>query len=381
MNLYKNEALCSGCSACSAVCSRNAISMKADEKGFFIPHIDEALCSNCGLCQNTCPIQNQTKENYRLPVDVYAVINKDEFIRKNSRSGGIFMAIAEWIIGQGGVVYGAGFAEDLAVQHMRAETFDDCKMFQGSKYVQSDVNNTFLNVAEDLKRERYVLYSGTGCQVDGLIHYLSAKRINTDKLFLCDLVCHGNVSPKMYEDYRKWYEKKYNGKMTSFNFRDKSIIGWEHHVESFEIGNKKYMKRGYTELYYSNAAYRSSCYECHYSRKERVGDFTLADCWGAADKLRDMFDNKGISLLLVNSDKANTVINSISDKLNIRKVNLEDFMQPQLKYPIQKSDRYEEFWNMYKTQGFVSVLRDFGKQNIKDDMKRWIKWHLFNNFS
>lgn len=379
MDLYRNEMLCCGCFACESVCPRNAIQMQPDKKGFMVPIIDESTCINCGICLKVCPLQNKCNIGFKEPKAVYAAINKNDLIRQRSRSGGVFMALAEWTISKHGIVYGAAMTADLSVRHIRANDLNSCKLFQGSKYVQSNLFNTFSQVKDDLNEEKTVLYSGTGCQIAGLLSYLKVKNVDVSNLYTCDLVCHGNVSPKMYEDYRKYYENKYGGKITEFNFRDKSV-GWNTHIESFVINDKKYIRRGYTELYYSNAAYRESCYSCPYARKERIGDFTLADCWGAESKLGDMFDNRGISLVLVNSQKALSVFNNIADQLDYRAVVYDDFMQPQLKNPVKKSNQYEIFWDLYQDRGFKYILKTFGKQNSVDTIKRWVRQKILKKY-
>lgn len=378
MRLYGEDALCCGCSACVSVCFKNAISMKKDKKGFLIPYVNEKLCVECGLCLKVCPLKDKKVEG-GLPIESYAVIHKNEATRLKSRSGGVFIALADLIIANGGAVYGAAFEDDLTVCHKRAITFQECKEFQGSKYVQSDIKNTFCEAANDLYGGKEVLYTGTGCQIAGLLKYLKMKRVNMERLFTCDLVCHGNVSPLMYKDYRQWYEEKYGGMISEFNFRDKSL-GWSTHVESFVINGKKHIKRGYTELYYCNAAFRESCYSCPFASLTRAGDFTLADCWGIEEKNPEMFDNKGCSLLLVNSEKAGVLFKAVVDKLRFVPVDIRDYMQPQLREPIKRNDRYEEFWELYQSQGFGSVLKLFGKQNVKNNVKRWIKWNIMNKY-
>lgn len=370
---------CCGCSACMAICPTNAISMQENEKGFEVPTIDTALCVSCGLCDKVCAFQAKkdvANGSHRFAV---AARHKEEPVRAKSRSGGAFMAIAKWIIEQQGVVYGVAITPDLQVEHQRADTLADCAAFQGSKYVQSKLQNCMKLAAQDLKDGKYVLFSGTACQIGGLLSFLNLKHVPTDKLVTCDLVCHGVAGPKMFRDYCSWLAQKYKKPVSDFNFRDKSV-GWSQHVESYVVDNKKQYNNAYTQLYYCGADWRNSCYECHYTSVNRVSDFTLADCWGAEHKLPELFDNKGISLLLVNTPKAEKIYGDIAGMLSAKTVSIEDFMQPQLQHPPIKSPEYDQFWDMYLNQGFDAIVKRYGKQDLQSRAKRWVKWNLLKKY-
>lgn len=362
---------CCGCTACSCICPVQAIVMKPDKKGFMKPEIDEKKCVKCGLCEKVCAFDQDRVIRHKKPMTI-AAIHKNKDARMTSRSGGVFISLASYILNKGGVVYGVGMDDSLDVHYMRVVEQAQCILLQGSKYVQSAVGDIFLAVEEDLKINKEVLFSGTACTLEGLLSYLKLRGVQTESLLTCDIVCHGVVSPKMYKDYLLWLEKKYKGKISHFNFRDKSY-GWTTHFESFIVNGKKHRAKGYTELYYSGVAFRDSCFKCKYTTVNRISDITLADCWGAEKRLPDMFDDKGISLVLFNSEKGKEIFNLISDELTYKKVDIKDFMQPQLERPIMKNSAYDEFWEYYLKDGFTYVIRKWGKQNLVDNTKRWIR--------
>ena len=194
-----NPYQCCGCTACAFVCAQHAITMQPNALGFKYPIVNLDICTNCGLCETVCAF----KEHYDL-TDIeeplfFAARLKDLEALKHSQSGGAFMAIAEKIIQNGGVVYGVGSGEHFKVEHQRATTIDECKLFRGSKYVQSDLGDTFRNIKKDLLDKKEVLFVGTPCQVAGLKSYISPKYRN--QLLLVDLVCHGVPSPKVWDEY------------------------------------------------------------------------------------------------------------------------------------------------------------------------------------
>lgn len=377
----KLESICCGCTACMSVCPKGAISMQPNERGFALAIINEDLCVGCNLCRKVCAFEKNNVELYGRKGIAKAAIHKSEDVRRFSRSGGVFMTVAKYVCDNQGIVYGAALDNDMVVRHSKAVTYFECKKFQGSKYVQSELNSEFLDIAIELKNGKTVLFSGTACQVDGLLSYLRQKKIDSTKLITCDIICHGVASPKMFSDYLKWIEKKgsMKGHVTEFDFRDKSV-GWIGHVESYCIGEKKVFARNYTELYHSCAAFRKACYACPYTKVKRVSDFTLADCWGAEKKLPELFDNKGISLLLINSNKGEEIFCQIQEGLIFKDICIDDFMQPQLIHPVEKSSLYEEFWDDYLNRGFEFIIKKYGKYNLKDNVKRWIRWHVMHQY-
>lgn len=183
---------CCGCGACADLCPKSAIEMKCDEEGFSYPSVNTENCVNCGLCVKNCAFVNQKKKAApeNLPT-CYVAKHHNELVRMSSRSGGVFVACSDWILEQGGIIYGCVLSQELVAIHVRAEKKDQRNLMCKSKYVQSDTCKVFPLVAEDLKENRKVLFSGTGCQIGGLLSYLQAKRVSIEKLYTIDIVCHG----------------------------------------------------------------------------------------------------------------------------------------------------------------------------------------------
>ena len=195
---------CTGCSACASVCPKGCISMREDREGFLQPHIDAETCVNCHKCEKTCPIITPIKISTDFETQVYAAINKDEEVRMRSSSGGMFHALAKWTIEQGGVVFGAGF-EGIHLKQHYVESLDELAILMGSKYIQSDVADSYKQAKTFLKEDRWVLYSGTPCQIAGLKRFLGK---DYEKLVTVDLICRGVPSPRIFESYIKRLQTK-----------------------------------------------------------------------------------------------------------------------------------------------------------------------------
>ena len=219
-NLFENKKDCCACGACLNICPKEAISLKQDEYGFLYPEIDEYLCIRCELCKKVCAFQNVEEDN--VPISTFAAISKNRNQAKNSASGGIFAAIAQYVINNNGIVYGAAFDDSWNVKHIGIEHIEDLIKLQGSKYTQSNTDTTFIEVKKMLALGKQVLYSGTPCQIAGLKKYLGKDYTN---LITIDIICHGVPSNKMFKDYLSYLEAKNNAKIQNFKFRDKKT-GW-----------------------------------------------------------------------------------------------------------------------------------------------------------
>lgn len=308
---------CSGCTACQAACPKQCITMKADEEGFFYPVIDKSVCVECGLCEKVCPFDNPRYEH--TEPQAYATYVKDENQRMQSTSGGIFYAIAKWIVEQGGIVYGAAFDECFKLRHIDVDTVEGLQQLRGSKYLQSDLQQTFSEIRQYLKGGRWVYFVGVGCQVAGLKSFL---RKEYDTLVTSDLVCHGTPSQQMFDWHLDYLRQKEKGEIISYSFRD--CRGWGV-CETYEYVSQTRGK-GICRLYSYELSpylysfmyafnYRYSCYNCKFAKVPRQGDITLADYWGVRTFFPRMDTSKGVSLVLVNSEKGREVWEHVKDTL------------------------------------------------------------------
>lgn len=214
------------------------------------------------------------------------------------------------------------------------------------------------------------MFSGTPCHVAGLVKYLGKKKF--EKLLLVDIVCHGVPSSKIFKDYIDYVEKIYNGKVDNFDFRDKSF-GWNTHIESFIIDNKKYSSNIYTNLFYSHLGLRESCYTCQVANLNRPSDITIADCWGIAENRPDIDDNKGVSLVIINTKKGKFIQEKILSDLEYYIIDINDYMQPQLKGPNKRSEKVDVFWDDYLNNGFTYIAKKYGTISFFDRVKGKIK--------
>ena len=350
---------CTGCGACKEMCPVNAITMKANEKGFLYPAIDNEKCIRCKKCVVTCPVNEPTVN--KATKTAYAFRRKDEVKKMESQSGGAFSVFAEAVLKDGGVVYGVALNTDGKAVYERVAGEQDLKRLKGSKYVQADLENAYLNVKEDLKN-RKVLFVGTPCYVAGLKRYLNGE--NTEKLLTVDLICHGVPSPEVYKKHLEFLSTGCDEKITDFNFRDKYENGWHGCVETYtDISGAKRVDNVYANIFFSDAALRESCYSCQYACTERAGDITIGDFWGVDKVYSDMDDNKGISLVLVNSEKGNAFWNEItkSNEAEIRVTKMEKCLQHNLKMPTPRSKKTEDFWNDYFNSDYKKIIRKYGQ--------------------
>ena len=368
---------CCGCTACASICNHDAITMEPDALGFLYPKVDESKCVECGLCEKVCAFNDNYDKSLNLPKpDAYAARHKDMEEVLKSRSGAAFVAISDYILEHGGVVYGAGYKDHFRVAHKRATTKEERDEFRGSKYVQSDLTGVFRMIKQDLKNGLTVLFSGTPCQTSGLNSYVGKKL--RENLVLIDIVCHGVPGPYIWRDYLAYLEKKQGDTITVVNFRDKERFGWAAHKETFTFGG---YKMNFTYVFYQHIMFRHSCGKCHFCNTTRPSDITIADFWGWEKTDPDINrDNKGVSLVLVNTPKGREIFEAVKDKLNTIPAELENCLQPNLQRPSVIHPKRMDFERDYIKHGFKYVMCKYGDMGWKMQLRyklRKIKNRLF----
>jgi len=320
---YKNK--CSGCSACVNSCPLGIVFMKEDTEGFLYPHIsDVEKCNHCGVCEHVCHYADSSVIP-TTPKNVIACKCKDNDIREESSSGGIFSVLAELALSDGGVVFGASFDENCVLIHSFEED-EDYKKFRTSKYVQSDLRNVFVETKTALDNGRKVLFTGTPCQITGLKSFLQKDYEN---LFCVDFICHGVPSPKMLRMHLDELSQNVDGEIVNIRFRTKKGL-WKKcttttittitgHV--FSIKRDSFMLGFLQNLYL-----RPSCHNCNVNNHRSKADISIGDYWGCETKYRKFDDERGVSLILIRSDKGINTFASIEHKM--------DFMEIELDHPL-----------------------------------------------
>lgn len=329
--LFDEKKQCCGCGACLNICPKQAIGMKEDEHGFLYPYINAELCIGCNRCKDVCAFQKIKVSNY--PLAAYAAVSKNKRASMDSASGGIFAAMAHKTLNESGVVFGAAFTENWNVQHIMIDDLEHLRKLQGSKYTQSNIEKTYIEAKNALLAQKNVLYSGTPCQIAGLYGFLGKDYEN---LLTVDIVCHGVPNNKMFREYISSLESREKGTVTDFKFRDKSI-GWGiNGTAVINNGGKTKTKIIWQSkepfLYYFSKGwiYRDSCYSCKYACSHRPADITIGDYWGIEKahpeylKKNGWDESKGISLMVINTDKGKRYINTVSEYIELKKSTFED---------------------------------------------------------
>lgn len=368
---------CCGCSACYNICPKKAISMQEDNEGFLYPKVIEVYCVKCGLCLKTCPILNKKKDSEVL--EIYGAKNKNVEEQKTSSSGGIFSLLANYILDNNGIVFGASYNNKWEVIHKFIDKKDDLDSLRRSKYVQSDMNNTYQQSKKFLDNNKFVLFCGTPCQIAGLKSFLNK---DYEKLYCMDIFCHSVPSPKVWKTFLK---QNFNiNDIVSIDFRSKDF-SWDNSYLKIILNNKKtyphlpyyirfityfipkkyYMKlligfysisfrKGFLSSLYS----RPSCHNCLFKGKKKQSDISVGDLWRISQIAPQMYDKNGVSVLTVNSKKGKFLFQQIKNNLNFTTINFDKMIKynPYFSTSLTANPKREEFFKRYQKESLNNLI-------------------------
>ena len=406
----KDKKNCCGCHACASVCGKHCITMQADSEGFLYPVVDKVACTDCGLCEKVCLVIHQDVSHE--PISTYIAINRDEEVRLASSSGGIFTLLAEKVINEGGVVFGARFDKDWNVIHDWTDTIEGIAAFRGSKYVQSTMGETYREARDILTQGRKVLFSGTPCQIAGLKKYL---RKEYDNLLTVDFICHGVPSPGVWRRYLGELRESLRAErgvgknsvpssidelpvITGISFRDKST-GWKKYgfrvryaaskaalntVSASAIKEEKELLQPYTENpfmrgFLADVYLRPSCYACPARLGKSCSDVTIADAWGMHNISKELDDDKGACYVLENTIKGTNYMSVSSFEQYVVSVDAIKRFNPPYVSSVKPHVRRAKFFRLYG-KGFVS-LENILKSILRITYWDKIKWSFCRRLS
>ncbi len=382
---YKYD--CTGCGACMSLCPVHCISLTQNIQGFLEPDIDHVKCIGCGKCKKNCPSNVSKKQNYSIDrIETYSFTTNHNEILKESSSGGAFTAIAKEIINREGIVFGAAFDENLNVVHTGIDKAEDLYRLRGSKYVQSNTQNTYSKAKEALREGQPVLFVGTPCQIAGL--YASLEYKEYENLYTIDLLCHGVPSTALFRSYLDYLESKY-GKIVRYSFRDKTKFGWgnwgsfvywdkngREHKKDFVVATDYYYS-----LYFQECNFRESCYKCKYASIPRIGDITIGDCWGIENVDPDADLKNGVSLVIINNTKGKELIVSSLKNEVLKLLNTETMIKfnPTIIDSSKRPGTRDTFYTDFMKYGFENTAKRYCKLKKAIPVSRYLPIGLKRN--
>lgn len=349
---------CYGCRSCEQVCPKNCINIKPSKEGFLYPYVDEDKCVYCGLCLKACPVKN-VKEHRNKPQSVWAFRNKNEKEIMSSASGGAADVAAGVVLHQNGVVYGAAYDDNFGVRHIEVTDKFEKEKIKSSKYVQSDINGCYLKAKDALSKNKLVLFTGTPCQIAGLYAFLGEDSSN---LYTLDLICHGVPSPKFFEKYIAYQNRKMNGNILYYNFRSKAKRGWgtQYLLKTKNKTKTKILSLDrYGKHFMDGDCYRESCYQCPYANIDRVGDVTVGDFWGILQSHPDFYSSKGVSSVFINTEKGEKLFESMKEYADVLQITLDEGLvkQGNLVKPSNRPKSRDGFYEGIDQIDFIDKLK------------------------
>lgn len=365
---------CCGCSACSNICPKSCITMQMDREGFLYPKVNKADCVNCNLCVKSCPILNPIMEE-KHDQKAYLIQIKDDQIRKESTSGGAFTAIAKYVVGHGGVVFGACFDENYVVKHTYVETEEELKKFRNSKYVQSQLGDTFSLAKQFLSNNRLVCFSGTPCQIEGLKCYLGKEYEN---LFTVDVVCRAVPSPLLWKKYLDMKKVTMGTNINKVMFRDKHY-GYKYSTMTICSNTKEYHSGvesdQWLRSFFSGICVRPSCHQCKFKKRYRVSDFTIWDCFSPEIFDKDMDDDKGTTRMIIQSEKGQKILDLLKDEVVSFPIDVDKAIDgvKEMFYPVKVSSKREQFIADMQEMDGKDLLNKYFPETFRIKVERFVR--------
>lgn len=371
-----DKELCCGCTACKNICPKNAIEMVQDEEGFLYPKVDKEKCIECGKCKKVCPVLN--KKNIAKVQSGYVLNHKDLEIRANSTSGGAFTPIAEYVLDKNGVVFGATFDKEYKVVHQYIEDKNELSRFRGSKYVQSFLGKSFVEAKKFLDEGRFVCFSGTPCQIEGLKNYLEK---GYDNLITVDIMCHAVPSPLVLSKYLSYIRKTklHDEEIKQVMFRDKSKYGFKYSTMTIRSENYEYCNGidtdPYLRAFFGDLSDRPSCYNCAFKKLYHESDFTIWDCFIAEKFDKKLDDDKGTSRMLINTKKGHMVFDEIKNKFDFTKIQVDNLtknvkeMYNSVSFPSKREVFFEDINKLEEKEFF----KKYFPNTLKTRLEKYIR--------
>lgn len=369
-----NKKECCGCTACMHVCPVKCIVMQEDEEGFLYPAVEKEKCIHCHKCKKVCPVLNS--ENQNTKTQAFVGYSRNEEIRKQSSSGGVFSVIAEWILEQDGVVFGAAFDENFEVHHISVESKEELAKLRGSKYVQSRLENVYPEVKQYLEMKRKVLFTGTACQIAGLRKYLDKEY---ESLYTVDVLCHGVPSPKIWRMYLEEMKRQHNALIEKVEFRNKET-GWKNYSMNILFSDMQrycvhFFEDKFMSMFLDNIDLRLSCYECHFKDFPRISDMTIGDSWGIEKYMPDMDNDKGTSIILIHSLKSGIILDAIKKKLIVREARLDEVLPSTAdsRRSVEMHPNRKKFWEGVRKGENIDILYGYLRKTFIWKMVSFMK--------
>ena len=373
---------CCGCSACANICPKHCIRMAENDEGFLYPQIQEENCVNCGACEKVCPVlQEASAEDSRR--QAWAVVNRDQDVLIESSSGGLFSALADEMIARGGCVFGAAFTADFSrVHHIMAENPEDLCALRGSKYMQSDPENCFPAVREQLDQDRWVLFTGTPCQIAGLKGFLGRDH---ERLICADVICHGTPPSLLWRSYLTHIQKKLGGRTIAVNFRDKTD-GWKKYAIKITAEDGKIYRcvlgeDPYLRMFLKNVCLRESCYHCHVKENGFFSDITMGDLWGVEQILPEIESEQGVSFTLVHTEKGRLLFEQIRRSMSVLPVDIERALpyNPVVTDSVRRPYERDAFFADLKTLSWKKLERRYAREKLSHIIRQKIATSVIGN--